>query len=416
MKTFLFIWVASLVIFFNPSLAQWEELGPKNGLPAYGSESYFGLVVDGKNIVTNTLGEMYISTNNGDSWELTNYKPSAAGNVPYLLGVKDSNIFVSIRSDYQVSHDLGRTWKVFNNYGDTAHQVSTGIIFNGDVGIAGGCCAISKTTDFGETFKKVLGNGWDNIGYSPVLLKDGYFFAKTGLFGAFYRSKDNGDTWDTIELPRPGNAGDAKYVGFKLIKNLIIAFDSDRDRNTAIFSTDNGDTWDLKKNYSKFLITDHFISCGDNLYGMGGPEEGVYLSRDTGQTWTSFNKGLRLYGDIKGLVLAHDDKYLFATFEGYVGGGGRGLYRAKMKDCEIDFSSDVAVQHEAENVNIYPNPVSDFLYLPKISSNGRIKIYSTIGICISEFDPGEKIDVSGLAPGLYFVQLGVQIQKFIKVN
>jgi photosystem II stability/assembly factor-like uncharacterized protein len=410
MKTFLIICVASLVILFNPSNAQWEELGPINGLPNIGSTSYFGIAIDGENIVAHEIDKMYLSTDNGDNWELTNFKPGVTPGGIYIWGVKDSNIFVTVGNDYQVSHDLGKTWKIFN---DTSHPVSGPILFNGDIGIMGGCCSLNKTTDLGETFIRVLGNGWDNVGFSPVLFKNGYFFAGVGISGGHYRSTDNGDTWDGFLPPKiPSNGQYGSYGFFLSIKNLIISFDGSYD--SAILSTDNGDTWVVKENYPKIIRRFHdIISCGNNLYGIGGVTEGVFISRDTGQTWSSFNKGLRLDGDYQGMKLSHDDKYLYAAYLG--NGGGGGLYRAKMDDCEIDFSSDVAEQHEAENVNIYPNPVSDFLYLPKNSSNERIKIYSTIGICVSDFDPCEKVDVSSLSPGMYFVQLGDQIQKFVKV-
>ncbi|MGO3182535.1 MAG: T9SS type A sorting domain-containing protein [Aequorivita sp.] len=71
-------------------------------------------------------------------------------------------------------------------------------------------------------------------------------------------------------------------------------------------------------------------------------------------------------------------------------------------------------------INIYPNPVSDELYI--ISEKGEIKsisIFSTSGIKVLEESKFHKsIDVSGLSKGIYFMEIisyeGRSIQKFIK--
>jgi len=64
---------------------------------------------------------------------------------------------------------------------------------------------------------------------------------------------------------------------------------------------------------------------------------------------------------------------------------------------------------------ISPNPVTDFLSINSNIKIGKIEIFSTLGLKVLESEYKEKIDVSGLAPGVYFVRIGGKVCKFIKI-
>jgi hypothetical protein len=82
------------------------------------------------------------------------------------------------------------------------------------------------------------------------------------------------------------------------------------------------------------------------------------------------------------------------------------------------------------STEIYPNPSSDFIEIP-VGANGRsplqsdIKIYNMFGQILTTpslrdtppWKGGEKvkIDVTDLAPGMYFVRIGDRVGKFIKL-
>ena len=76
-------------------------------------------------------------------------------------------------------------------------------------------------------------------------------------------------------------------------------------------------------------------------------------------------------------------------------------------------SIDDQVSHNA-NFNISPNPVTNFLQINSLQL-GRIEIFSAIGTKVIETDWQERIDVSGLSPGMYFVKIGDKVSKFIKI-
>jgi hypothetical protein len=73
---------------------------------------------------------------------------------------------------------------------------------------------------------------------------------------------------------------------------------------------------------------------------------------------------------------------------------------------------------------VYPNPASDFIEI-SVGANGRSPLQSEIRFlnifgqtvlsigAIHELPV--RIDVSGLAPGMYFVRIGDKVIKFIKI-
>jgi photosystem II stability/assembly factor-like uncharacterized protein len=396
------------------AFAQWVELAEKNGLPAAKSEFYTNLVLDGNNIAISTFSnKVYLSKDAGDNWELTQYSPSQNRDT-YLCGIKDSNIFVTIYEGYVVSHNYGLTW---NEFTDSAHLVAGKILFTGETGIIGGCCALYKTQDYGESFQSVLGDGFSNDGYKPLIVKDDNLFAGKSSSGEIYKSIDSGATWALSNKPSLRS-----YNNFLTLNNLIMGFEF--NNNLAILSTDNGNNWSEKPNYASLSNFRQIISCGNNLYGICINQLGVYLSRDSGKKWVTVNTGLKIEHGKSGITIAHNDKYIYVLYGGT-------LCRANLNNCDIDFSNDVEEYTKSvEYQFISPNPASDFIEISG-GANGRSpiqsdgKIYNVLGEIqttpsLRDTPPwkgGEKvrIEVSGLAPGMYFVQIGNQVRKFIKL-
>ena len=74
---------------------------------------------------------------------------------------------------------------------------------------------------------------------------------------------------------------------------------------------------------------------------------------------------------------------------------------------------------------VSPNPSSDFIEI-SVGANGRsplqsdIKIYNIYGQTVFSVEAIHELplrfDVSGLAPGMYFVRIGDKVGKFIKIK
>lgn len=76
-------------------------------------------------------------------------------------------------------------------------------------------------------------------------------------------------------------------------------------------------------------------------------------------------------------------------------------------------------------LNIFPNPASEYIEIsglgvnPLIDGVPEIRIYNVLGECVISVEPQhsvslQRIDVSGLPPGIYFVRIGEWIGRFVK--
>ncbi|MBI5324292.1 MAG: T9SS type A sorting domain-containing protein [Ignavibacteriae bacterium] len=63
---------------------------------------------------------------------------------------------------------------------------------------------------------------------------------------------------------------------------------------------------------------------------------------------------------------------------------------------------------------VFQNPVKNYLTLDSYQEIGDIEIFSALGIKVIETDYKDRIDVSGLSAGVYFVKVGDKIYKFVK--
>lgn len=58
-----------------------------------------------------------------------------------------------------------------------------------------------------------------------------------------------------------------------------------------------------------------------------------------------------------------------------------------------------------QELNVYPNPVSETLYIPNTSNIKSVKIYDTTGKCVINQKTVDYIDVRSLQPGIYFLKV-----------
>ena len=116
-----------------------------------------------------------------------------------------------------------------------------------------------------------------------------------------------------------------------------------------------------------------------------------------------------------------DTKIFTASYSAYsLNKGGNIMLRARWT-----LSGIIKPEDELPTF-ISPNPTSDFIEIA-VGANGRsplqseVRIYNVFGQDVSstwaglEPAPTIRIDVSGLAPGMYFVRIGDRVSKFIKI-
>ncbi len=114
-----------------------------------------------------------------------------------------------------------------------------------------------------------------------------------------------------------------------------------------------------------------------------------------------------------------DSDYIFLTDD------KRGLYRISYKTLYLATGVETEDnQGDQAAIKISPNPVSDFIEI-SVGANGRsplqseFKIFNVYGqavlsvVAIHELPL--RVDVSSLAPGMYFVRIGDRVSKFVKI-
>lgn len=77
-------------------------------------------------------------------------------------------------------------------------------------------------------------------------------------------------------------------------------------------------------------------------------------------------------------------------------------------DVYLSRTSELAVNeiHKNKNINIYPNPTSDILYISGISSEEYFEVYNSVGQKVDEGKTKNKtVNVNQLVKGIYFIQL-----------
>ncbi len=85
--------------------------------------------------------------------------------------------------------------------------------------------------------------------------------------------------------------------------------------------------------------------------------------------------------------------------------------------AKLDIITDVNedIRQSDFSSQLSPNPAVDHLYLHTLKNIKTIQIFSTLGLKVFETEWKEKIDVSGLSPGIYFVRVGEKVGKFVKI-
>jgi WD40 repeat protein len=111
------------------------------------------------------------------------------------------------------------------------------------------------------------------------------------------------------------------------------------------------------------------------------------------------------YIHIRNLALSHDGSFIVSVDEnGNV---------VKWVGWDV---TDVKEPQNITNESIYPNPVSDYLFIKNQDIfNSNIQIYNFLGIIVIETNYQNKIDVRDLSPGLYFLRMDERMYMFVKM-
>ncbi len=338
-----------------------------------------------------TLGKMLRSTDNGVKWDSIYFKSNKAirkismYNTKFGVALNDTNILIT--------HDGGLTWKttVLPDTGARNRMLEIQTPSSDNIIVTANCVEsglskynIYKTSDNGKNwikfemkyyFRNIFflndSLGWSCGGYSISDTIQHY----TYMFGRIYHTTNGGETW-AIQL-------------------------------------DLDDT--LTKNNDLF----YYISFSDSLNGIATNVLSIYRTYDGGKNWIRQTNEV-IWGPMLELEVFYTS---FKQGTAIVTGRYVKMYRF--------FENPDGVAEEATNNSntflISPNPAEDYI---EISVGARhalpypdIRIFNVFGeivstsVCSADTSAsgGQRIDVSDLPSGMYFVRVGDKVRKFLKI-
>ncbi|MCD4817401.1 MAG: T9SS type A sorting domain-containing protein [Candidatus Cloacimonetes bacterium] len=382
MKTKYFLIIIILILFHSLCYTQdyWESI--------YNSE------INIREIAINSLGNLFIGTqngifrsvDNGNSWENVGLE-----NISVYSIIINSNddIFAGTGGFNNIYHsiDNGENWipQYSNpNAGNTItlNINSYGTIFAG----SGSEYAISRSIDNGENWDLILSLSSCEQVNSIVENSDGVLFAGTTNFiggGSIYRSLDYGDNWEFIGL-------EYEYISSLAINSNDEIFAGSRghhyEGNGGILrSLDNGETWtELIEN---ILVTSIAIDSEDKIFigcsDLDGASAAVQFSDDNGESWHLIESEMMpVTIEIRSLTISEND-YLYAISNESISH----IYRSRQPTVGInDFSV-----HETTDIKLsnYPNPFNPLTTisfdLPVNVENPIIEIFNIKGKKIRQY-------------------------------
>ena len=332
----------------------------------------------------------------GNSWQKVQFPPHQGSlsngftfineNVGYSIGAIQGWVYKTING--------AQTWTSSSVIQDKPlHSVSfasenVGFVSGGYSNSNGG---LFKTTDGSTTWQKVSDMVFGKLNFFNANLGYGLKYEYTGQI---YKTLDGGVTWNIcLNVP-------ATHIIYDVINdNQIFAL---VNRTNFFKSTDGGTTWTQSQVPNLNFGEIKFI---DQNTGYMASESSVYKTTDGGANWNS------IYGSSSFKIFRMEvgGDYLYLT-----GPGGR-VYQYSL---ELLSASEAAVNKKA-NVQIYPNPATDYVHVNSKIKVNEIRLIDISGKMLKSVKDTTQIGIAEYQSGMYFVEIiygdnTKQVTKIIK--
>lgn len=388
----------------------------------------YSLLCSGGDVFAGSKG-IYYSSDSGSHWSPKNYK----FNYFSMRDVSSAGNLMLCNTDYPYkSTNNGSTWSLSSNSINTYTYCIYGL--NASLFAGSEIHGVFKSTNNGENWFQSNNGIPDSLGVRGFYYNNGYLFASMeGLYGAIYRSSNEGLSW---EMPSNNNYCFTFYApyGTRLFAGS--------PQNGLFYTTNNGNNWNASLNagVSGIAFCDNNVFASttnggilwspDNgfswttlqtgppeqrintLFGYGnniiaGTKSGIYASSNAGLNWTVMNDGLLHKNVIKFYV---KDEYIYAATD------INGLYRRpKGEIISVKKVSEV-VPSECRLYQNFPNPFN-----PRTAVRFQVAGRSDVSIIVYDvqgkevktlvnerMNPGvyeTSFDGSSLSSGVYFCVL-----------
>jgi photosystem II stability/assembly factor-like uncharacterized protein len=363
----------------------------------------------------------------GDNWVLL--KTTNGGLVWEKIDVGSYSLFLwdlhFLNSSYGwIYGDHGIILKTTNGGNNwTQYKISTNSrienisIISEDIGWAVCYNMFYKTTDGGlswsnsteenfyethDIFFSDKDNGWRSFIIYDGIIKDTIRCYRSII----QKTTDCGINWtnnivDSLQITR--------YSGTISNYRKIFFINSDigwiqLQNNFIMRTVDGGKNWKTVNVSNSFSI--YNFKFYNELIGWAIGDNGkIFYTSDGGNSWIeqlSFRSRV-----LSGLCILNESNV-------YVSGD----FGTILKYCDSEIKSNVKeiFIDQREKFPIFPNPATDFINFQDMNNeNATYSIYSCLGILVYQGQINNKIDISFLPTGIYFVKIRDSIHKLIKI-
>lgn len=377
------------------------------------------------------------TTDGGLTWENISVDSSDCMIYPHIMAMPDKNTALLLGDTGVVlrSTNGGYSWNAAKIPGFNAEKYWFNHLFmKGPIGIAQyGASDCYMTEDGGASWSKMEINVEPDLKYSishlSILDSNNFIMwgihhdydkdsIVTGEFSCYYTTSDRGKTWNLFKMLPYDEDRYHKFTFF----NSKMGFSSyqttrkktsDQEYDTVttyIYKThDGGNAWneifrDINPYYGyQTVFFDSLHAIGRDNYGK------CIITSDGGYNWkkTDWVKYENNQYGYYSLATA----YLTPETPLITNGVKVLKYVGKNKSIR-----DAAPP--SETIFISPNPASEFISITPSPTGVKapIEIYSNLGLlALSSPNEAGRIDVARLPAGVYFIKIGTQVAKFVKI-
>ncbi len=230
------------------------------------------------------------------------------------------------------------------------------------------------------------------------------YFDQNTLFAAttdanVWVTTTGGGSWNSISTGLPNRYVTSINASPNVNGNVYISFSGYRlfDNAPHIYkSTNNGTSWtSIQGDLPNFAVNDVIVFPGDENNIIAGTDAGVYQSLDGGVTWLRLGTGMPQVAVLEVELNESATVLSAATF-------GRGIMVLDLS------SSSIAESKNTLQINTYPNPCTDKLFIEGIKENTAYKIFDLNGklVLTNAVQPGNNyINTQALKPGTYLLNV-----------
>jgi hypothetical protein len=313
--------------------------------------------------------------------------PPTAGNSKYVawvtpLAIHPTNpsvLFFGAKDIYKTT-DRGNSWSNYSNQLTAADGVGGGMIRT---------MAVSESNP-------------DNVLYA-------------GSYVVVYKTTDGGTTWLNVTSNLPTSAGEYASSALSGIcvhpenPNIVWVTMSGYNKDNKVFKTeDGGNTWmNISANLPAIPINCIVYQKNNNDAVYIGTDLGIFYRDNLLDKWVPFMKDLPNVPVQELEIHSQSGTIRAATF-------GRGLWESNLYGTILSAKASST----DGKLSCHPNPAKDYIELiPPLEKRELggvlqpIQIFNIFGECVltletQNFVSLQKINISSLSPGVYFVKFG----------